>query len=132
MARKIIYNNILYGILVGKDEDTEKTKFFSPPNCSLQFGIVANTKDYIEPPHTHKKISRTITNLEQMIYVIKGKVAVDFFNDKKEIVETVILEKGDSILLLDGGHSIRVLEDLKCISIKQGPFLGAENDKIAL
>jgi len=27
-------------------------------------------------------------------------------------------------------HAIRVLEDMQCISVKQGPFLGTEYDKV--
>jgi hypothetical protein len=41
----------------------------------------------------------------------------------------VVLRSGDAILLVDGAHSVRVLEDMQCVSVKQGPFLGAEKDK---
>ncbi len=42
----------------------------------------------------------------------------------------MILGPGDAIVLVHGVHSIRVIEDMQCISVKQGPFLGTENDKI--
>jgi len=64
-----------------------------------------------------------------MFVVQRGVVAVDFFGtDGKKIAE-VILKAGDGILLVDGAHSVRVLEDMQCLSVKQGPFLGAEKDK---
>jgi hypothetical protein len=42
----------------------------------------------------------------------------------------IILKKGDAIVLIHGIHAIKVLEDMQCISVKQGPFLGAEFDKV--
>jgi hypothetical protein len=46
------------------------------------------------------------------------------------MIETVRLKQGDAIVLIHGVHAIKVIEDMQCISVKQGPFLGAENDKI--
>jgi hypothetical protein len=55
---------------------------------------------------------------------------VDFFDEQGNRFQEVILRAGDGIVLIHGIHSVRVLEDMQCISVKQGPFLGAENDKI--
>jgi hypothetical protein len=64
--------------------------------------------------------------------VQRGKVAVDFFTDDGKLFREVILGPGDAILIIDGIHSIRVLERMQCVSVKQGPFLGPENDKVAV
>ena len=45
-------------------------------------------------------------------------------------VNLLILKKGDAIVLIHGIHAITVLEDMQCISVKQGPFLGADFDKV--
>jgi hypothetical protein len=65
-----------------------------------------------------------------MFVVQRGVVAVDFFDEQGNRFQEVILRAGDGIVLIHGIHSVRVLEDMQCISVKQGPFLGAENDKI--
>ncbi len=65
-----------------------------------------------------------------MFIVQKGKVRVDLFSDSKKLIRKIILKKGDSIVLINGIHAITVLEDMQCISVKQGPFLGAEFDKV--
>jgi hypothetical protein len=96
----------------------------------MQFGLLAHGKGFIEPAHYHKPIERKIMNLAQMFVVQKGKIAVDFFTADGKKFREVVLGVGDSILLIDGAHSIRVLEDMQCVSVKQGPFLGAENDKV--
>jgi len=112
------------------DSVTEKTKFCSPDASSMQFGLLAHERGFVEPAHVHKSIERRIPNLTQMFVVQKGKIAVDFFTARGQKFHEVVLGIGDAILLLDGAHSIRVLEDMQCVSVKQGPFLGAENDKI--
>jgi mannose-6-phosphate isomerase-like protein (cupin superfamily) len=40
-----------------------------------------------------------------------------------------VLEAGDVILLIKGGHGFKVLEDLEMFEVKQGPYAGDE-DKI--
>jgi hypothetical protein len=108
----------------------EKSRFFSPDESSLQFGLLAHDAGFEEGAHHHPRIERTIRDLQQMFVVQRGKVAVDFFTDDGFRFREVILGPGDAILLTDGIHSIRVLEKMQCVSVKQGPFLGPENDKV--
>jgi hypothetical protein len=42
------------------------------------------------------------------------------------------MHPGDAIALIHGVHAIRVIGDMQCISVKQGPFLGTEHDKISV
>ena len=65
-----------------------------------------------------------------MFIVQKGKVQVDLYSNKKKLIRKIILKKGDAIVLIHGIHAIKVLENMQCISVKQGPFLGPEFDKV--
>ncbi len=121
---------IRYAEIIWAGSAVEKTRFFSPDSNSLQFGLLAHGKGFIEPAHVHKPVERKIKNLTQMFVVQKGKVAVDFFTTDGRKFREVVLSVGDGILLLDGPHAVRSLEDMQCISVKQGPFLGDENDKM--
>lgn len=98
----------------------------------MQFGLLAHRAGFVEPAHIHHPVKREIQDLQQMFVVQRGIVAVDFFDDSGIKFAEVILRKGDAILLVDGAHSVRVLEDMQCVSVKQGPFLGAEKDKIEI
>ena len=73
---------------------------------------------------------REISDLQQMFMVQKGVVVVQLFSDEGTMLVEVILRAGDAIVLIHGAHAIRVVEDMQCISVKQGPFLGTEKDKI--
>lgn len=119
-----------YGEIIWADTTVEKSKFFSPDRSSFQFGLLAHDAGFEEEAHYHPHIERTISDLQQMFVVQRGKVAVDFYTDEGERFREVVLGPGDAILIIDGIHSIRVLEKMQCISVKQGPFLGPENDKV--
>lgn len=123
-------NGIRYAEVIRADARVGITKFFSPPESSFQFGLLAHTAGFVEDPHYHKPFTRTITDLQQMFVVQRGKVAVDLFSDEGVLLREILLGPGDAIVLIHGVHGIRVLEDMQCISVKQGPFLGAENDKV--
>jgi hypothetical protein len=126
----IIYKKKNYAEIIRANLKTEKTLFFSPEKSSFQFGLLAHKKGFVEPPHYHREFQRTIKDLQQMFVVQKGKVQVDLFGDDKKLIRKIILKKGDAIVLIHGIHAIKVLEDMQCISVKQGPFLGAKFDKV--
>ena len=80
-------------------------------------------------PHIHKKVQREIHFTQETLFIRKGKLKVDFYTDEQEFLESRILEAGDVILLIKGGHGFKVLEDLEMFEVKQGPYSGDE-DKI--
>jgi hypothetical protein len=123
-------NGTRYAEIIRADVSVGITRFFSPPESSFQFGLLAHDAGFVEAPHYHKPFKREITDLQQMFVVQRGKVAVDLYADDGKHLREIILGPGDAIVLIHGVHAIRVLEDMQCISVKQGPFLGAENDKV--
>tara|TARA_B100001248_G_scaffold74824_1_gene53571 strand:- start:510 stop:923 length:414 start_codon:yes stop_codon:yes gene_type:complete len=115
-------------ILSGQKVD--KTTFYSDPNSSFQFGFVAHKKGYQEEAHFHKKIEKKIFDVSQVLFVQKGTVVVDFYNKDSSKLTEVILNKGDAINIITGIHRIRVLDDCQCLTVKQGPFISDELDKV--
>jgi hypothetical protein len=123
-------NGKRYAEIIWSDTTVSKTTFFSPAESSFQFGLLAHEAGFVEPPHYHKPVSRQIDDLQQMFVVQRGIVDVDLFDDEGEIIRNVSLKAGDAIVLIHGVHAIRVTEDMQCLSVKQGPFMGDNNDKI--
>jgi len=119
-----------YAEVIRADARVAKTTFFSPADSSFQFGLLAHEAGFIEPPHFHQPFSRTIDDLQQMFVVQRGVVAVDLYSDDGQKLREVILRVGDAIVLIHGVHAVRVIEDMQCISVKQGPFLGPDYDKV--
>jgi len=131
-VERIEYNGTVYADIIWADTRVPKTTFFSPPQSSFQFGLLAHEAGYAEDPHLHKAVPRTITDLQQMFVVQRGVVAVQLFSDEGELLREVVLNLGDAIVLIHGAHCIRVIEDMQCISVKQGPFFGDELDKVSI
>jgi hypothetical protein len=124
------YNGIRYAEIIWSDIKVEETTFFSPAESSFQFGLLAHKAGFIEPPHFHKPFERTINDLQQMFVVQKGVVVVELYSDDGHLLREITMKQGDAIVLIHGVHAIRVIEDMQCISVKQGPFLGPEYDKV--
>lgn len=124
------YNGTKYAEIIWANERVEKTTFFSPPESSFQFGLLAHEAGFSEPPHFHKSVERTIADLQQMFVVQRGVVAVELYSDDGDKLREIEMHAGDAIVLIHGVHAIRVLEDMQCISVKQGPYLGEAEDKV--
>jgi hypothetical protein len=126
----IEYNGTMYAEIIWGDTTVDHTTFFSPAESSFQFGLLAHKAGFVEPPHYHKAIRRQIDDLQQMFVVQHGVIVVELYGDDGILLREVVLKTGDAIVLIHGVHAIRVVEDMQCISVKQGPFMGTENDKI--
>lgn len=126
----IEFGGTRYAEIIWADTSVKTTTFFSPAESSFQFGLLAHEAGFVEPPHYHQPFKREISDLQQMFVVQRGVVAVDLFSDAGTHLKEVILNPGDAIVLIHGVHAIRVIEDMQCISVKQGPFLGAAYDKV--
>lgn len=128
----IEYGGKRYAEVIWATTRVETTTFFSPAASSFQFGLLAHEAGFVEPPHCHHEFERTIKDLQQMFVVQRGVVAVDLYADDGTLLREIVLQAGDAIALIEGVHAIRVLEDMQAISVKQGPFLGPEFDKIVV
>ena len=128
----IEHNGVRYAEVIRADLTVKKTTFFSPAESSFQFGLLAHEAGYLEEPHYHREFSRTVSDLQQMFVVQKGVVGVRLYADDGSLLQEVVLNPGDAIVLVHGSHAIRVIEDMQCISVKQGPFMGVEYDKVVI
>jgi hypothetical protein len=126
----IEHEGITYAEVIWSHARVPVTRFFSPAGSSFQFGLLAHGAGFTEAPHYHKETAREINDLQQMFVVQRGVVVVELYSKSGELFREVELKAGDAIVLVHGVHSIRVVEDMQCVSVKQGPFLGDQNDKI--
>lgn len=104
------------------------TMFYTRKEDSFQLGTIKHEAGYVEPLHVHKKKEKIIMDVVESLHIAYGKVAVDFFQDDK-LFTTTTLNPGDTVLLIEGPHRIRVLESFKGIKVKQGPYVSLEDDK---
>ena len=79
-------------------------------------------KDHKILPHIHNKVQRQVYYTQEVLFVRKGKMRVDFYNNDKKYITSVIVKSEDTILMASGDHGIEMIE------VKQGPYSG-DNDK---
>ena len=121
--------NELYAIILRNDYHKDGISFFTDDYLSQQLAYMSHPKGKVIEPHIHKNIERQVFYTQEVLLIKEGKLKVDFFDENKKYLESRILNGGDVILLIKGGHGFEVIENLKMIEVKQGPYLG-DNDKI--
>jgi hypothetical protein len=127
---RIERDGTLFAEVIWAGTTVEKSRFFSDEKSSLQFGLLAHESGFIEPAHYHHPITREISDLQQMLVVQRGVIAIEFYTPDGVKFHEVVLRVGDAINLVHGVHAVRVIEDMQCVSVKQGPFFGDKLDKV--
>jgi hypothetical protein len=105
------------------------TTFFTPGEYSQQLGIIKYPKGGSIKPHYHNKVTREVHYTQEVLVIRSGKVKVNLFDHQLAYISSVVLAKGDVILLASGGHGFEMLEDCEMLEVKQGPYNGVEADK---
>lgn len=121
------YGNTL-AIVIPHDHEDGSTVFFTPPDFSQQVGQFTHKQGHEVKPHIHKKVVREVTVTQEVLYIKKGRVHVSLYDEDKELRTFVDLRQGDIIVLVYGGHSLKVIEDSVILEVKQGPYAG-DDDK---
>ena len=78
-------------------------------------------------PHVHNPVPREVHYTQEVLFIKRGKVRVDFYSNEQVYIESRTLETGDTILLATGGHGFEMLEETEMIEVKQGPYAGEED-----
>lgn len=108
----------------------EGVRFLSPNEYTLQLGLIEHPSGKVIRDHIHNpEIKYKVDTTQEFLYLEKGKVKVKIFNDNFDLIEEVIIEAGDFLLHVAGGHGFEVIEECRLIEIKQGPYPGPEHVK---
>ena len=78
--------------------------------------------------HVHNPMPRHVTYTQETLFITRGRLRVNFFDDQQHYLESRELQAGDAVLLVKGGHGFEVLEELEMFEVKQGPYAG-DRDK---
>jgi mannose-6-phosphate isomerase-like protein (cupin superfamily) len=128
MIEQIIHQKKLLAIIVSSRFNQSGIHFFTPDELSQQLAYMHHPTGKVIQPHVHNPVPREVAYTQEVLFIKRGKLRVDFYNDQQEYLESRVLETGDVILLVTGGHGFEVLEEIEMIEVKQGPYVG-EQDK---
>ena len=125
----LVHNeNKLLAIIISNDFNCNGIEFFTPNDFSQQLAFMHHPKGKTIQPHKHNIIQREVYYTQEVLFIRKGKLRVDFFDEESCYIKSHILGAGDVILLASGGHGFEVIEETEMFEVKQGPYAG-EADK---
>ncbi len=125
-------NNIEYvkhkdqiqAIIISNKFNEKGIHFFTPDEFSQQLAYMSHPSGKLIEPHFHNPVHRSVVYTQEVLIIKKGKIRIDFYDDKQQFIESRLLEAGDVILISAGGHGFEVIEDIEMIEVKQGPYQG--------
>lgn len=121
LARHIVPEDIKNGL-----------NFFSRDEEFIQVGVWGHyEKDKILNRHIHNEFCRESSRTYETLYIISGAIEAEIYDMNQELVDTVRVNQGEILVLLESGHGYKILEDdTTVLEVKNGPYFGAEKDRI--
>lgn len=127
MIESITYRDQLFAIIISHRFNEPGIHFFTENELSQQLAYMRHPAGKVIEPHVHNPVPREVHYTQEVLFIKRGKVRVDFYNNEQVYVESRTLETGDTILLATGGHGFEMLEETEMIEVKQGPYTGEED-----
>ena len=128
MFEEIRYSDHIIAIIIRSSYQKQGISFFTPNDFSQQLAFMKHEKGKVIQPHIHNEVKRSVFHTQEILFIRKGKLRVDFYDASKTYLSSRILCGGDVILLASGGHGFEVLEAVEMFEVKQGPYAG-DKDK---
>jgi hypothetical protein len=128
VIERIEHGSHLLALIVSHRYNTPGISFFTPNELSQQLAYMRHPAGKVIEPHVHNPVNRSVQFTQETLLIRRGKLRVDFYDDEQNYLASRILEAGDVILLVRGGHGFEVLEELEMFEVKQGPYAG-DDDK---
>lgn len=120
---------VLLAIVIRNDYSCEGVDFITPDDYSQQVAYMHHPTGKVIDAHLHNLVHRNVVMTQEVLFIKKGKLRVDFYDNYEDYLESIILDAGDVILLVSGGHGFTVMEEVEMIEVKQGPYSG-DKDKV--
>lgn len=131
--------NKLLAMIIRNNYTCEGVDFITPGDYSQQVAYMHHPAGKVIDAHVHNLVHRNVVMTQEVLFVKKGVLRVDFYDEYEDYLESRDLHAGDVILLISGGHGFLVLEEVEMVEVKQGPysgstdkmrFTGIESDKV--
>lgn len=117
----------LLAVIVSRDFHEPGIHFFTPNDLSQQLAFMRHPVGKVIDPHVHNPVARSVQYTQEVLFIKKGRLRVDFYDNSQVYLESRVLHAGDVILLATGGHGFEVLEEVEMIEVKQGPYAGDQD-----
>lgn len=124
---KIVYKNTIIAIRVRRLKNGALP--LTDPTDPLQILTHKRKKGKYTKAHAHASKKRVTGKLQECLVMIKGEIKIDLYTPLGKFFKSIFLSAGQTVIFMDGGHAVRILEDCEFIEVKNGPFV---EDKVFL
>ena len=118
----------LLAMIIRINYECSGVDFITPNEYSQQVAFMHHPAGKSIDAHVHNMVHRNVVLTQEVLFIKKGILRVDFYDEYEDYLESRDLHAGDIILLISGGHGFHVLEEVEMVEVKQGPYAG-DNDK---
>ena len=130
MIENITYKKKLYALIIRRQfRKKNGINFFTSKEATQQFGFMKHKKNHSIKPHSHSKRLSKIFYTTEVLFLLKGKLRVDFYTEKQKYLFSKIIKANNIIILIKGGHGFKVIQPIEMLEVKQGPY-NVRRDKI--
>ena len=119
----------IYAIHASMSDLKEGSEWFGERHESLQASRMKYAAGKTFKVHRHILNPRTIKITQESFVVISGRMAIDIYDIKGNLLGTLEVGPGEAVFIYRGGHGVRVLEDLVAYEVKAGSFSYVSEDK---
>lgn len=128
--KEIVAGGDVLARLIEDADIKDGLSFFSRDDEFVQVGAWNYNKGVELKRHIHNKAERSVTRTQEVLVVQNGSIKAEIFSLDKRLIETVTVNAGEILVLLNSGHGYTILQDdTRVIEIKNGPYLGPEVDR---
>ena len=128
-VKKISVNDEIYALLAADEDIKAGSEWIGEKIESLQASRMNYPAGKEFRVHHHILNPRTIKRTQESFVVIKGRLAVDVYDNESVFLGTLEAGPGEAVIVYRGGHGVRVLEDCLAYEIKAGQFSYVSEDK---
>ena len=114
----------LIAIIIRNEYSCEGVNFITSDMYSQQVAYMHHPAGKLIDAHVHNPVHRNVVMTQEVLFIKRGRLRADFYDEYEDYLESRELEAGDLILLVSGGHGFKVLEEVEMIEVKQGPYVG--------
>lgn len=119
----------LIAMIIRNDYKCDGVDFVTPDEYSQQVAYMHHPAGKKIDAHVHNLVHRNVVMTQEVLFIKKGTLRVDFYDEYEDYLESRALHSGDIILLVSGGHGFQVLEEVEMVEVKQGPYTGEQDKK---
>tara|TARA_Y100000996_G_C22293269_1_gene548996 strand:+ start:320 stop:712 length:393 start_codon:yes stop_codon:yes gene_type:complete len=121
-------NDNLLAYVIKKNDQKKGKNFYT--DSSEEFQLASFDLDESDEilRHIHISQERTIKKTSEAIFLQEGSLTFSIYDKELKLISEVTLDEGDVILLIEGGHGVKINGNAKFLEVKQGPYI-ENNDK---